>query len=103
MKIDAISLIDGMSGKLNKREKVVFSKRYGNIHAWEVEPSDAEPPVPVSPMRHHKHQPTWLIPTKKPNGNLLPKILMANTKPLVALPLHLITLTTHLKNNHFFY
>ena len=43
MKIDAISLIDGMSGKLNKREKVVFSKRYGNIHAWEVEPSDAEP------------------------------------------------------------
>ncbi len=43
MKIDAISLIDGMSGKLNKCEKVVFSKRYGNIHAWEVEPSNAEP------------------------------------------------------------
>ena len=43
MKIDAISLIDGMSGKLNKSEKVVFSKRYGNIHAWEVEPSKKEP------------------------------------------------------------
>ncbi len=43
MKIDAISLIDGMSGKLNKREKVVFSKRYGNIHAWEVEHSTKEP------------------------------------------------------------
>lgn len=39
MKIDAISLIDGMSGKLNKKEKVVFSNRYGNIHAWEVEHS----------------------------------------------------------------
>lgn len=43
MKIDAISLIDGMSGKLNKKEKVVFSKRYGNIHAWEVEHSKKEP------------------------------------------------------------
>ena len=43
MKIDAISMIDGMSGKLNKKEKVVFSKRYGNIHAWEVEPSDKAP------------------------------------------------------------
>ena len=43
MKIDAISLIDGMSGKLNKREKVVFSKRYGNIHAWEVEHSKKDP------------------------------------------------------------
>ena len=43
MKIDAISLIDGMSGKLNKKEKVVFSKRYGNIHAWEVEHSERDP------------------------------------------------------------
>ena len=43
MNIDAISLIDGMSGKLNKSEKVVFSKRYGNIHAWEVEPSKKAP------------------------------------------------------------
>jgi len=43
MKIDAISLIDGMSGKLNKKEKVVFSKRYGNIHAWEVEHSEQDP------------------------------------------------------------
>lgn len=38
MKIDAISVIDGMSGKLNKREKLVFSNRFGNIHAWEVNP-----------------------------------------------------------------
>ncbi len=43
MKIDAISLIDGMSGKLNKKEKVVFSKRYGNIHAWEVEHTEQDP------------------------------------------------------------
>lgn len=43
MKIDAISMIDGMSGKLNKKEKVVFSKRYGNIHAWEVEHSQKAP------------------------------------------------------------
>lgn len=37
MKIDSISLVNGMSGKLSKKEKVVFSNRYGNIHAWEVE------------------------------------------------------------------
>lgn len=43
MKIDAISLIDGMSGKLNKKEKVVFSKCYGNIHAWEVEHTEQDP------------------------------------------------------------
>ena len=43
MKIDAISMIDGMSGKLNKKEKVVFSKRYGNIHAWEVEHTEKDP------------------------------------------------------------
>ena len=43
MKIDAISMIDGMSGKLNKKEKVVFSKRYGNIHAWEVENPKNDP------------------------------------------------------------
>lgn len=43
MKIDAISLIDGMSGKLNKKEKVVFSKRYGNIHAWEVKHTEQDP------------------------------------------------------------
>lgn len=37
MKIDAISLVNGMSGKLSKKDKIVFSNRYGNIHAWEME------------------------------------------------------------------
>lgn len=36
MKINPVSLIEGMSGKLAKIEDVVFSRRYGNIHAWRV-------------------------------------------------------------------
>lgn len=34
MKIKSLSLIEGMSGKLDKDENIVFSNRYGNIHAW---------------------------------------------------------------------
>lgn len=36
MKIDSVSLVNGMSGKLSKKDKIVFSNRYGNIHAWEM-------------------------------------------------------------------
>lgn len=36
MKINAISVIDGMSGKLSKKEDLVFSNRFGDIHAWRV-------------------------------------------------------------------
>ena len=38
MKINSISLIEGMSGKLAKKEDVVFSNRFGDIHAWRVKP-----------------------------------------------------------------
>lgn len=34
MLINPISLIVGMSGKLSKKEDVVFSVRYDNVHAW---------------------------------------------------------------------
>lgn len=43
MKISSIGIITGMAGKLDKSEKLVFSNRYGNIHAWNVTPSDKEP------------------------------------------------------------
>lgn len=43
MKITSIGIISGMSGKLNKSEKVVFSNRYGNIHAWESNNPSGDP------------------------------------------------------------
>jgi hypothetical protein len=42
-KIVPISLIESIHGKLDKDENFVFSKRYGNTHVWEVEPSTKEP------------------------------------------------------------
>lgn len=42
MKIKSISLIEGMSGKLDKDENIVFSNRYGNIHAWRHTPYTGE-------------------------------------------------------------
>ena len=42
-KIVPISLIESIHGKLDKDENFVFSKRYGNTHVWEVEPSKKEP------------------------------------------------------------
>ena len=42
-KIIPISLIESIHGKLDKDENFVFSKRYGNTHVWEVEPSQKEP------------------------------------------------------------
>ena len=42
-KIVPISLIESIHGKLDKDENFVFSKRYGNTHVWEVEPSQKEP------------------------------------------------------------
>ena len=44
-KIVPISLIESIHGKLDKDENFVFSKRYGNTHVWEVEPSKKEPTV----------------------------------------------------------
>ena len=42
-KIVPISLIESIHGKLDKDENFVFSKRYGNTHVWEVEPSKKDP------------------------------------------------------------
>ena len=42
-KIETISVVDGISGKLDKNEKLVFSKRFGNTYAWEMTPSTKEP------------------------------------------------------------
>ena len=42
-KIVPISLIESIHGKLDKDENFVFSKRYGNTHVWEVEPSEKDP------------------------------------------------------------
>lgn len=36
MRIKSNSLIEEMSGKLSKDENIVFSMRYGKIHAWRV-------------------------------------------------------------------
>ena len=42
-KIETISVVDGISGKLDKNENLVFSKRFGNTYAWEMTPSTKEP------------------------------------------------------------
>ena len=34
---------EGVSGKLDKDDNLVFSQRYGVTHAWEVEPTKKEP------------------------------------------------------------
>ena len=42
-KIETISVVDGIKGKLDKNEKLVFSKRFGQTYAWEMTPSTKEP------------------------------------------------------------
>ncbi len=43
MKIETIGLVTAMRGKMNKKQKLVFSERYGNTHAWEVNHSTYDP------------------------------------------------------------
>lgn len=43
MKVTSIGIISGMAGKLDKSEKIVFSNRYGNIHAWHAKDPSGEP------------------------------------------------------------
>ena len=38
-KIETISVIEGIRGKLDGTENLVFSKRYGQTYAWEMRPS----------------------------------------------------------------
>lgn len=42
-KIETISVVDGISGKLDKNENLVFSKRFGQTYAWEMTPSNLDP------------------------------------------------------------
>ena len=42
-KIETISVIEAIRGKLDGSENLVFSKRYGNTYAWEYTPSKLEP------------------------------------------------------------
>ena len=42
-KIETISVVDGIKGKLDKNEKLVFSKRFGQTYAWEMTPSTLDP------------------------------------------------------------
>ena len=42
-KIETISVIEGIRGKLDGTENLVFSKRYGQTYAWEMTPSRKEP------------------------------------------------------------
>ena len=42
-KIETISVIEGIRGKLDGTEKLVFSKRYGQTYAREMTPSRKEP------------------------------------------------------------
>ena len=42
-KIETISVIEGIRGKLDGTENLVFSKRYGQTYAWEMTPSTKEP------------------------------------------------------------
>ena len=42
-KIETISVVDGISGKLDKDERLVFSKRFGQTYAWEMTPSTQPP------------------------------------------------------------
>ena len=42
-KIETISVIEGIRGKLDGTENLVFSKRYGQTYAWEMRPSKKDP------------------------------------------------------------
>ena len=42
-KFNLAAPFEGVSGKLDKNEKLVFSKRFGNTYAWEMTPSTKEP------------------------------------------------------------
>lgn len=44
-KIETISVVDSISGKFDKNEKLVFSKRFGKTYAWEMTPSNLDPTV----------------------------------------------------------
>lgn len=36
MKVESISILSALKGKLSKDDNIVFSKRYDNIYAWKM-------------------------------------------------------------------
>ena len=42
-KFNLVAPFEGVSGKLDKDNNIVFSQRFGDTHAWEVEPSKKAP------------------------------------------------------------
>ena len=42
-KIETISVIEAIRGKLDGDENLVFSKRFGKTYAWEMTPSNLDP------------------------------------------------------------
>lgn len=42
-KFNLAAPFEGVSGKLDKDDSLVFSQRYGATHAWEVEHSEQDP------------------------------------------------------------
>ena len=42
-KFNLAAPFEGVSGKLDKDNNLVFSQRYGETYAWEVEPSKKAP------------------------------------------------------------
>lgn len=55
-KIETISVIEGIRGKLDGTENLVFSKRYGQTYAWEMRPSTKEPTVGQLALRERFSQ-----------------------------------------------
>ena len=42
-KFNLAAPFEGVSGKLDKKDSLVFSQRYGQTFAWQMEPSHKEP------------------------------------------------------------
>ena len=51
-KIETISVVDAIKGKLDKNENLVFSKRFGQTYAWEVTPSNK--PFTATQLEHQQ-------------------------------------------------
>ena len=51
-KIETISVIEAIKGKLDGTENLVFSKRYGQTYAWEMKPSTK--PFTATQLEHQQ-------------------------------------------------
>lgn len=93
MLINPISLIVGMSGKLSKKEDVVFSVRYDNVHAWRstayrgpFTPDQTEVQADFAEASRQASADMADSVKKKPNGLPSPRHQKADGKPPAVLP-----------------